>query len=35
MGACDTWKVETNILVDENEMFSLPVEFHFNNWRKV
>ena len=31
MGACDTWNVETNILVYENEMFSLPAEFHFNN----
>ena len=35
MGACDTWNVETNILVHENEMFSLSAEFHFNNWRKV
>ena len=24
MGACDTWNVEINILVCENEMFSLP-----------
>ena len=29
MGACDTWNVEINILVYENEMFSLPAEFHF------
>ena len=32
MGACDTWNVEINILVYENEMFSLPAEFHFNNY---
>ena len=32
MGACDTWNIEINILVYENEMFSLPAEFHFNNW---
>ena len=32
MGACDTWNVEINILVYENEMFSLPAEFHFNSW---
>ena len=31
MGACDTWNVEINILVYENEMFLLPAEFHFNN----
>ena len=31
MGASDTWNVETNILVDENETFSLPAEFHFKN----
>ena len=30
MGACDTWNVEINILVYENETFSLPAEFHFN-----
>ena len=35
MGACDTWNIEINILVYENEMFSLPAEFHFNNWDKV
>ena len=35
MGACDTWNVEINILVYENEMFSWPAEFHFNNWLKV
>ena len=35
MGAYDTWNVEINILVYENEMFSLPAEFHFNNWAKV
>ena len=29
-GACDTWNVEINILVYENEMFSLPAEFHLN-----
>ena len=29
MGACDTWNVEINILVYENEMFPLPAEFHF------
>ena len=34
MGACDTWNVEINILVYENETFSLPAEFHFNNWLK-
>ena len=33
MGACDTWNVEINILVYENEMFSLPAEFHFNNFK--
>ena len=33
MGACDTWNVEANILVYENERFSLPAEFHFNNWQ--
>ena len=27
MGACDTWNVEVDILVYENEMFSLPAEF--------
>ena len=32
MGACDTWNVEINILVYENEMFSLPAEFDFNNF---
>ena len=31
MGAWDTWNVEINILVYEDEMFSLPAEFHFNN----
>ena len=25
----DTWNVEINILVYENEIFSLPGEFHF------
>ena len=35
MGVCDTWNVETNILVYENEMFSLPAESHFIKWRKV
>ena len=30
MGACDTWNVEINISVYENEMFSLPAEFHFS-----
>ena len=35
MGACDTSNVEINILVYENEMFSLPAEFHFNNLLKV
>ena len=30
MGACDTWNVEINILLYENEMFSLPAEFSFN-----
>ena len=29
MGACDTWNVEINILVYENEMFPLPAEFQF------
>ena len=28
MDACDTQNVELNILVYENEMFSLPKEFH-------
>ena len=32
MGACDTWNVDMNILVYENEIFSLPEEFHFNKW---
>ena len=27
MGACDTWNVEVDVLVYENEMFSLPAEF--------
>ena len=31
MGACDTGNVKINILVFENEVFSLPVEFNFNN----
>ena len=31
MGACDTWNVEISILADENEIFSLLAEFHFNN----
>ena len=31
MGTRDTWNVEINILVDENKMFSLLAEFHFNN----
>ena len=35
MGACDTCNVEINSLVDENEMLSLPAEFHFNNLLKV
>ena len=29
MGACDSWNVEASILVCENEMISLPAEFHF------
>ena len=29
MGACDTWNVEINVLIYENEMFSLPAQFHF------
>ena len=33
MGACDTCKVEINILVYENETFSLPAEFHFKQVR--
>ena len=32
MGAYDTWNVEINTLVYENEMFSLPAEFHCNNF---
>ena len=35
MGACDAWSVEINILVYENKMFSLPEEFHLNNWNKI
>ena len=35
MGAFDTWNVEINILVYENEIFWLPVEFHFNEWNIV
>ena len=35
MGACNTENVEINILVYENEMFSLPAEFHFNNRLKL
>ena len=31
MSACDTCNVEINILVDENEMFSLPADFDINN----
>ena len=31
MGTRDTWNVEINILVDENKVFSLLAEFHFNN----
>ena len=31
MSACDTCNVEIDILVDENEMFSLPANFDFNN----
>ena len=31
MGAHESWNVEINILVYENEMFSLTAEFHFNN----
>ena len=27
--------LEINISVYENEIFSLPAEFHFNDWRKV
>ena len=27
MGACNTWNVEIDISVYENEMFSLPAEF--------
>ena len=29
MGAYDAWNVETNILNYENEIISLPAEFHF------
>ena len=35
MGACDTWNIETNVLVYENETFSLPAEFHFNDWGSI
>ena len=35
MGTWNTWKVEINILVYENEMFSLPAEFHFNNSKPI
>ena len=35
MGICGIWNTEIDILVYENEMFWLPAEFHFNNWRKV
>ena len=35
MGAFDTWNVEINILVYENEIFWLPVEFHFDEWNIV
>ena len=35
MVACDTWNVEINILVYENEMFSLPAEFHFFDFVSV
>ena len=31
MGTSYTWNIEINILVCENEMFSLPTKFHFNN----
>ena len=30
MGVCDTSNIEINILVYENEMFSLTAEFYFN-----
>ena len=30
MDASDTWNVEINILAYENEMFSLPTDFHFD-----
>ena len=30
MSACDTWNIEINILVYENEMFSLPAAFESN-----
>ena len=32
MGACETLNVEINILVYENEMFSLPAKFHFSKF---
>ena len=31
MDECDTWNLEINILVNKNEMVSLPAEFYFNN----
>ena len=34
MGECNAWNVEINILVYQNEIFSLPAEFHFINWPK-
>ena len=35
MGAFDTWSVEINISANENEMFSLPAEFHFKKNRDL
>ena len=35
MDECDTWNLEINILVNKNEMVSLPAEFYFNNVNKA
>ena len=35
MRACNTWNFEINILVYENEMFLVPVEFHFYNAMEI
>ena len=35
MDECDTWNLEINILVNKNEMVSLPGEFYFNNVNKA